>query len=157
MEDLLVQKRLIRQVTRNGRVFVSLTDMAKIKGYDTGAVIANWFNTKKTLTFLEAWEGEHNPFAFNLIESNQIKTKIGTASGRISVGKWVKATNAIGIQTIPGGYGGTFAALEIANEFASWLSPNFKIKLNAELRDWAQWDKRLEFARLQHEGFDSLN
>lgn len=64
VEDLIVQKRLLTVITRNQRVFVSLTDMAKIKSYKPGIVIANWLNTKKTIAFLEAWEGEHNPQEF---------------------------------------------------------------------------------------------
>lgn len=154
MEDLIVQRRVIRVAPKNQWQFVSLTDMAKIRSIDTNTVIANWLNTKKTIAFLEAWEGEHNPSAFNPVESYGIKTKIGTPAGRISVGKWVKATGAIGIETIPGRYGGTFAVLEIATEFASWLAPEFKVAFNAEVADWAEWDKRLEFVRLSYEHSD---
>lgn len=154
MEDLIVQRRVIRVAPKNQWQFVSLTDMAKVKSIDTSTVINNWLNTKRTINFLGAWEGEHNPLAFNPVESNRIKTKIGTARGRVSVGKWVKATGAIGIETIAGRYGGTFAVLEIATEFASWLAPEFKVAFNAEVADWAEWDKRLEFVRLSYEHSD---
>lgn len=136
---------------RNQRVFVSLTDMAKIKVYKPGIVIANWLNTKKTLAFLEAWEGEHNPLAFKVIESHYFKTHIGTPAGRISLGIWLRNTGAIGLETIPGRYGGTFAALEIPHEFAAWLSPGFKIKFNAALRDQLELNQELVFARRQIE------
>ena len=114
-------------------------------------MIANWLNTKKTIAFLEAWEGEHNPQEVKVIESNYFKTNIGTPAGRISLGIWLRNTGAIGLETIPGRYGGTFAALEIAQEFAAWLSPEFKVKFNAALRDQLELDQELAFARRQIE------
>lgn len=158
MEELIVHKKLIRTVARNRQLFLSLTDMAKIRKGATGVTIANWFNTKKTINFLEAWEEEHNPFSFKVMKSHHIKTKIGKAPrrARISIRKWIQATNAKGLETETGRYGGTWADLEIANEFATWLAPGFKIKLNAEVHDQAEWERRADWVRAQYTPFDSM-
>lgn len=156
MEKLIVQKHLIRVAVRNQRQFLSLTDMAKIKPYDTGVVLSNWLNTKKTLEFLGKWEGERYPSTFNHIEFNRIKARIGRTSRRISIREWINSTGAQGIEAVPGRYGGTFAVLEIATEFASWLAPGFKVKLNAELKTWAEWERRADWVRAQYTPFESM-
>lgn len=113
--------------------FISLTDMAKYKTYDSGVVISNWLTTKYTVQFMGAWEQLHNP-NFNLMEFNKIKNEVGTNGFIISSSMWIKQTNAIGIKSSAGRYGGTFAHKDIAFEFATWLSPEFKLYLIKEFQ-----------------------
>lgn len=103
------------------------------------------------MLFWRPGRGSITPRSFKVIESHYFKTHIGTPAGRISLGIWLRNTGAIGLETIPGRYGGTFAALEIAQEFAAWLSPEFKVKFNAALRDQLELDQELVFARRQIE------
>lgn len=113
--------------------FISLTDMAKHKTYDSGVVISNWLTTKYTIQFMGAWEQLHNP-NFNLMEFNKIKNEVGTNGFIISSSLWIKQTHAIGIRSSAGRYGGTFAHKDIAFEFATWLSPEFKLYLIKEFQ-----------------------
>ena len=100
--------------------------MAKFKGDETGIIIANWLTTKFTIQFLGLWEEMNNP-NFNLMEFHKIKNEAGTNGFIVSSSKWIDSTNAIGIRSSSGRYGGTFAHKDIAFEFASWLSPEFKL------------------------------
>lgn len=113
--------------------FISLTDMAKYKTYDSGIVISNWLTTKYTIQFMGAWEQLHNS-NFNLIEFHKIKNEVGTNGFIVSSSMWTKQTNAIGIRSSAGRYGGTFAHKDIAFEFATWLSPEFKLYLIKEFQ-----------------------
>lgn len=121
--------------------FISLTDMAKIKIYDSGVVISNWLTTKYTIQFIGAWEQLHNP-NFNLIEFHKIKNEVGTNGFIVSSSMWIKKTNAIGIRSSAGRYGGTFAHRDIAFEFATWLSPEFKLYLIKEFQRLKQEENR---------------
>jgi hypothetical protein len=107
--------------------------MAKYKTYDSGVVISNWLTTKYTLQFMGAWEQLHNP-DFNLMEFNRIKNEAGSNGFIVSSSMWIKQTKAIGIRSSPGRYGGTFAHKDIAFEFATWLSPEFKLYLIKEFQ-----------------------
>lgn len=119
---------------KNESEYISLTDMAKFKdNYATGIVISNWLSTKYTIQFMGAWEQLHNP-KFNVIEFNNIKNEAGTNGFILSSSKWVKATKAIGIRSSLGRYGGTYAHKDIAFEFATWLSPEFKLYLIKEFQ-----------------------
>lgn len=117
----------------NSDDYISLTDMAKFKTYDSGVVISNWLTTKYTIQFIGAWEQLHNP-NFNLIEYHKIKNEVGTNGFIISSSMWIKQTNAVGIRSSAGRYGGTFAHKDIAFEFATWLSPEFKLYLIKEFQ-----------------------
>ncbi len=118
---------------RNQEDFISLTDMAKFKSYDSGIVIANWLSTKYTIAFMGAWEQLHNP-GFNLIEFHKIKNEAGSNGFIVSSSFWIKQTKAIGIISSAGRYGGTYAHKDIAFEFATWLSPEFKLYLIKEFQ-----------------------
>lgn len=107
--------------------------MAKYKTYDSGVVISNWLTTKYTIQFMGAWEQLHNP-DFNLIEYHKIKNEVGTNGFIVSSSMWIKQTHAIGIRSNAGRYGGTFAHKDIAFEFATWLSPEFKLYLIKEFQ-----------------------
>lgn len=114
--------------------FISLTDMAKFKDRElTGIVIANWLSTKYTVQFIGAWEQMHNA-SFNVMEFNNIRNEAGTNGYILSSSKFIQKTNAIGLRSSPGRYGGTFAHKDIAFEFGSWLSPEFKLYLIKEFQ-----------------------
>lgn len=124
--------------------FISLTDMAKYKAYDSGVVISNWLTTKYTAQFMGAWEKMHNQ-NFNLMEFNKIRNEVGTHGFIVSSSMWIEKTHAIGIRSRAGRYGGTFAHKDIAFEFATWLSPEFKLYLIKEFQRLKEEEnKRLE-------------
>ncbi len=125
--------------------FISLTDMAKFKDRETtGIVIANWLSTKYTIQFMGAWEQVHNP-SFNVMEFNNIRNEAGSNGFILSSSKWIQKTSAIGIRSSAGRYGGTFAHRDIAFEFATWLSPEFKLYLIKEFQRLKQEEnKKLE-------------
>jgi len=111
--------------------FISLTDMLKAK--DGDYFISDWLRNRNTVEFLGIWESVFNP-AFNYGEFATIKSKAGLNSYRISVREWVEKTNAIGLKSTAGRYGGTYAHPDIAFEFGMWISPEFKIYLVKEFR-----------------------
>jgi hypothetical protein len=121
--------------------FICLTDMAKFKGNETGIIIANWLTTKFTLEFLGIWEEMNNP-NFNLMEFHKIKNQAGSNGFIVSSSKWTENTNSIGIRSSAGRYGGTFAHKDIAFEFASWLSPEFKLYLIKEFQRLKEQEKQ---------------
>lgn len=132
-KKLIVKGIEIVTFIKNDLDFISLTDMAKFKSYDSGVVISNWLSTKYTIQFMGAWEQVHNP-AFNLMEFNKIKNEAGSNGYIISSSFWIKQTSAIGIRSSAGRYGGTYAHKDIAFEFATWLSPEFKLYLIKEFQ-----------------------
>jgi KilA-N domain. len=110
----------------NNENYVSITDMLKAK--DGNFLISHWLRNRMTVEFLGVWEKIHNP-NFNYIEFDIIKNQTGLNSYVLSVKEWVKKTNAIGIRSVTGRYGSTFAHPDIAFEFASWISVEFKLFL----------------------------
>jgi hypothetical protein len=107
--------------------YISLTDIAKFRNQDAPAdVVKNWLRSKDTIEFLGLWEQLNNP-NFKLVEFDQFKNEAGRNAFVLSPQKWVKTTDAIGLISKSGRYGGTFAHKDIAFEFASWVSPEFKL------------------------------
>jgi len=116
--------------SENNDDYISLTDMTK--GFEGGsALIEQWLRNKDTILFIGTWEKIYNA-SFNSPEFEGIKNESGTSSYYLSVKKWVSTTNAIGIKSSAGRYGGTYAHKDIAFEFGSWLSPEFKLYLIKE-------------------------
>ena len=112
--------------------YISLTDMVKNFGDD--AMIYSWMRNRNTLEFIGIWEELHNP-AFKGNEFVTFKNQAGLNSFNLTPRKWIEATNAIGIVSKAGRYGGgTFAHRDIAFEFGSWLSPEFKLYLIKEFQ-----------------------
>jgi len=132
---ILVKGTQIGLVLRkNNNDYISLTDMAKFKDRElTGIVIANWLSTKYTVQFIGAWEKMYNP-SFNVMEFNNIRNEAGSNGYILSSSKFIQKTNAIGIKSSAGRYGGTYAHKDIAFEFATWLSPEFKLYLIKEFQ-----------------------
>lgn len=106
--------------------FISLTDIARYKSDDPTAVIQNWMRNRDVLDFLGLWETLHNS-NFKPLEFEGFRSQAGANAFTMSPKKWIDATGAIGIVSKSGRYGGTFAHSDIAFEFASWISPEFKL------------------------------
>ena len=106
--------------------YISLTDIAKYKSDEPNDVIRNWIRNRDTIEFLGLWEKLNNP-GFKPVEFDGFKNEAGKNSFVLSPQKWIENTNAIGITSKSGRYGGTFAHKDIAFEFASWVSPEFKL------------------------------
>ncbi len=106
--------------------FVSITDIAKYKSDDPAAVIQNWMRNRDVIEFLGLWEMLHNS-NFNPLEFEGFRKEAGANAFTMSPKKWIDATQAVGIVSKSGRYGGTFAHSDIAFEFASWISPEFKL------------------------------
>ncbi len=106
--------------------YISLTDIAKYKSDDPSATIQNWMRSKDVIEFLGLWEQLNNS-DFNPLEFEVFRSAAGSNAFTLSPQKWIKATNAVGIISKAGRYGGTFAHKDIAFEFASWISAEFKL------------------------------
>lgn len=105
--------------------YISLTDIAKRKNAeDPRIVISNWLSSYATIDYLATWENLYNP-DFNRMEFHTVRSEPGRLV--MTPSQWIKRTNAIGIKSKAGRYGGTFAHKDIAFEFASWISPEFKL------------------------------
>ena len=121
-------------VIKVGKInYISLTDLAKYQNSsDPSFTVKNWLRKITTIDYIGLWEQIHN-INFNLVEFDQIKTEYGKNTFSMSPKQWIKRTNAIGIISKGGRYSiGTFAHPDIAFEFASWLSPEFKLYLITE-------------------------
>ncbi len=118
--------------TRHEQDYISLTDM--VRNFDGGsALIEQWLKNKDTVLFLGVWEQLNNP-GFNSLEFEGIRNEAGRNSFFLSAKKWIEATGAIGVHAKAGRYGGTYAHKDIAFEFGSWLSPEFKLYLIKEFQ-----------------------
>ncbi len=106
--------------------FISLTDIARYKSDAPNDVIKNWMRSRDTLEFLGLWESLHNP-DFKPVEFDGFRSQAGLNAFTMSPTKWVEGVNAIGIVVKAGRYGGTYAHSDIAFEFASWVSAEFKL------------------------------
>ncbi len=106
--------------------FISLTDIAKYKSDNPNDVIKNWMRSRDTIEFLGLWETLHNP-DFKPVEFDGFRRQAGLNAFTLSPTKWIEAVNAIGIISKAGRYGGTYAHSDIAFEFASWVSAEFKL------------------------------
>lgn len=106
--------------------YISLTDIARYRSDEPKDVVKNWLRSKSTIEFLGLWEQMNNP-NFKGVEFDSFRNEAGSNAFTMSPQKWIKATNAVGIISKSGNNGGTFAHKDIAFEFASWISPEFKL------------------------------
>ena len=155
MESTLMKKNaeitVLSETVRVQRIekeeFISLTDIAKFKNADDPRfVIQNWMRTRSSIEFLGIWEILHNP-DFNRVEFDTVKNHAGSNAFVMTPSKWIELTGATGIQSKAGRYGGTFAHKDIAFEFASWVSVEFKLYLIKEFQ-------RLQEAEQKKLGWD---
>jgi hypothetical protein len=129
-----VQGAAITVLTQKEEDFISLTDIAKHREQDRADhLIQNWMRNRNTIEFLGIWERLNNP-GFKPLEFEGFKTKAGLNSFVLTPRQWIDATKAVGIVSTPGRYGGTYAHKDIAFEFASWISVEFKLYLIKEFQ-----------------------
>ena len=137
--------------------YISLTDIAKVKDSDNPRyIIQNWMRNRNTIEFLGVWESLYNP-DFNRVEFDAFRSQAGLNSFVMTPQKWIDATAAIGIVSKAGRYGGTYAHKEIAFEFASWISVEFKLylvkefeRLKAEEMRRFGWDIKRNLAKINY-------
>ena len=138
----------------NGQDYISLTDMAKSAGADRA--LHAWLRNKNTVSFLGFWEQLNNS-DFKLHEFVYFKTNAGTNSFNPSILEWIEKTNALGIVSKRGRYGGTYAHKDIAFEFGTWLSPEFKLliitefqRLKSREQNLIQWDSHRYLSKVNY-------
>ena len=145
--EITVLSETVRVQRIEKEEFISLTDIAKFKNADDPRfVIQNWMRTRSSIEFLGIWEILHNP-DFNRVEFDTVKNHAGSNAFVMTPSKWIELTGATGIQSKAGRYGGTFAHKDIAFEFASWVSVEFKLYLIKEFQ-------RLQEAEQKKLGWD---
>ncbi|MDR3184181.1 MAG: KilA-N domain-containing protein [Prevotellaceae bacterium] len=134
-ETINVQGTEVVLLSHKEKDYISLTDMARYKdSMETSLVISHWMSTRYTIDFMGIWEWINNP-GFKPTEFGRFKNESGSNGFVMTPKRWVETTNAIGIFSKPGRYGGgTFAHKDIAFEFASWLSAEFKFYLIREFQ-----------------------
>lgn len=160
-KDLTIQvsDQIITIKEVNEQEYISLTDIARLKSNEPKDVIKNWIRLKNTIQLLGFWESKHNP-NFKRVEFDSFKSQAGENAFTLSVQKWIETTNAIGIVSKSGRYGGgTFAHKHIALSFATWVSAEFNLMLMEELdrlkteenqRLGLAWDVRRELSKVNY-------
>ena len=157
MGKMRVQNSDIAVITQHNEDYICLTDIARHKDAErTDYLIQNWLRNRNTIEFLGIWEQLNNP-SFNPIEFDGIKKQAGLNSFILSASQWINRTGAVGIISKPGRYGGTYAHKDIAFEFASWISVEFKLylikefqRLKEEERKQLGWDIRRNLAKINY-------
>ena len=154
MAELSVLNQKISYIKIENEDYISITDMLKSK--DGDFFVSDWLRNRNTIEFLGIWEEIHNP-NFNYGEFAIIKSQAGLNSYKISVKEWTEKTNAIGIISKAGRYGGTYAHKDIAFEFGMWISPKFKLllikefeRLKAEEQKQIGWNAKRELSKINY-------
>lgn len=138
--------------------YISLTDIARYKSDAPHDVVKNWLRSRETIEFLGLWESLHNP-GFKQVEFDLFRSQAGLNAFTMSPTKWIEGVNAIGIVSKAGRYGGTYAHSDIAFEFASWISAEFKLyiikdykrlKSDENSRLSLGWNLNREIAKLNY-------
>ncbi|MCL2074795.1 MAG: KilA-N domain-containing protein [Marinilabiliaceae bacterium] len=137
--------------------YISITDIAKVKNLDdANGVISNWMRTRNTIEYLGIWEYLNNP-NFKPLEFEGFKNEAGANAFTLSPQKWIESTNAIGIISKSGRYGGTFAHKDIAFKFASWISVEFELYIVKEFQRLKEdeqkalgWTAKRELAKINY-------
>ncbi len=134
-KSLIIQNTPVNIFQKEKDDYISLTDIAKRKNPESPAdVVKNWMRSRSTIDFLGLWEQINENLNFKLVEFDQFKNNAGENSFVLSPAKWISTTNAVGIISKSGRGGGTFAHKDIAFEFASWISAEFKLYLIKEFQ-----------------------
>ena len=152
--ELKVDNKIINYIKLEDEDYISITDMLKSK--NGNFFVTDWLRNRNTIEFLGIWEELHNP-DFNYGEFAIIKSQAGLNSYKLSVKEWVKKTNAIGIISKAGRYGGTYAHKDIAFEFGMWISPKFKLllikefeRLKKEEQKQLGWNAKRELSKINY-------
>jgi len=157
MAKINVKGRDITIFSKEQEDYICLTDMARYRDAKrTDYVIQNWLRNRNTIEFLGIWEQLNNP-GFKPIEFDGFRKQAGLNSFILTAKQWIEKTNAIGIVSKSGRYGGTYAHKDIAFEFASWISVEFKLylikefqRLKEQERKQLGWDIRRNLAKINY-------
>ena len=155
--QLTVKGADIRIITGKQQDYISLTDIVRYKKKErTDDLIRNWIRNRNTVEFIGIWEQLNNP-DFNTVEFDGFRKKAGLNSFTLTPKQWIEKTNAIGIVSKAGRYGGTYAHKDIAFEFATWISVEFKLylikefqRLKDEERKQLGWDIRRNLTKINY-------
>ena len=156
MAKINVQQTDVTILQINDTDYISLTDIAKFKTSDPFIVVCNWMRNRNTIEYLGIWETLYNP-NFKPIEFDRFKTEAGLNAFTMSPQKWIDSTNAKGIVSKSGRYGGTFAHKDIAFKFAAWISIEFELyfikefqRLKEEEQKQLGWTAKRELAKINY-------
>ncbi len=157
MAKIEVLRREVQVITIKEEDYICITDIARYKDATrTDYLIFNWLRNRNTIEFLGIWEQINNP-GFNPIEFDGIRKSAGLNSFILTAKQWIQRTGAIGLISKAGRYGGTYAHKDIAFEFASWISVEFKLylikefqRLKEDERKTLGWDIRRNLAKLNY-------
>ena len=154
MTKITVQDTDISIVKYNEEDYISLTDMARSQMQEH--IIFRWLSLKSTIEYLGEWEMLYNP-VFNCTEFGTIKNAAGSNNFVLSVKTWIEQTNAQGIRSKAGRYGGTYAHRDIAYHFGRWLSPKFQLllikeyqRLKTEEQKLLGWSAKRELSKINY-------
>ena len=155
--EIEVKDVIIKTMTRNGMDYICITDIAKQKNkIDPNGVVSNWMRNRNTIEFLGIWETLYNPL-FNPLEFEGFRNQAGLNAFTLSPSRWIESTGAIGIISQSGRYGGTYAQSDIAFEFASWISVEFRLylvkefqRLKADEQKYLGWSAKRELAKINY-------
>ena len=142
MAKIIVQNTNVTIISVNENDYISLTDIAKYKSDEPITVIGNWMRNRNTIEYLGIWESLYNP-QFKLLEFEGFRKEAGLNAFTLSPQKWINTTNAIGIISKSGRYGGTYAHKDIAFKFASWISVEFELYIVKEFQRLKQEEQKL--------------
>lgn len=156
MAKITVKDTSVTIISVNKNDYINLTDIAKYKSNDPTAVIGNWLRNRNTIEYLGIWESLYNP-NFNPLEFEGFKKEAGLNAFTLSPTKWINTTNAIGIISKSGRYGGTYAHKDIAFKFASWISVEFELyivkefqRLKNEEHQQLGWSAKRELSKINY-------
>lgn len=156
MEKISVQQTDVTILQINEIDYISLTDIAKYKSNEPTDVIANWMRNRNTIEYLGIWETLYNPI-FKPLEFEGFRKEAGLNAFTLSPQKWIEATNAKGIISKSGRYGGTFAHKDIAFKFAAWISIEFELyfikefqRLKEEEQKQLGWSAKRELSKINY-------
>ena len=153
-----VQNIKVNIANINNNDYICISDFTKFKDGKSASddVIRNWLRNRITLEFLGTWESIYNP-NFNSVEFDGFRKEAGLHTFTLSVTEWCNKTNAIGIYSRRGKYGGTYAHKDIAFEFGMWISPKFKLllikefeRLKAEEQKQLGWNAKRELSKINY-------
>ena len=147
----------IRTIQKDGKDYISLTDIAKQKNVtDPNGVIGNWMRNRNTIEYLGLWETLHNP-NFNPLEFEGFRRQAGLNAFTLSPTQWIESTNAIGMTAQAGRYGGTYAISDIAFKFANWVAVEFELylvmeyqRMKAAEQKQIAWTAKRELSKLNY-------
>lgn len=155
-KEIVVNDTSVTIISANESDYISLTDIAKYKSEDPVDVISNWMRNRNTVEYLGLWECLYN-MDFKPLEFEGFRKQAGLNAFTLSPQKWIKTTNAIGIISKSGRYGGTFAHKDIAFKFASWISVEFELylikefqRLKQEERKMLVWSAKRELSKINY-------